>query len=110
MYAAEARGELPKGTAARWQKETGKKKLPERKTSEKTAAWDAGVAAGMEKVAATRLAISESAPTSGETIAIRDPAERRRYLADMAARNARGAMRRPLSVRSAVVTQSKGSA
>ena len=29
MYAAESRGEVPKGTAARWQKETGDKKLPE---------------------------------------------------------------------------------
>lgn len=31
MYAAESRGELKRGTAARWQKETGKRHLPERK-------------------------------------------------------------------------------
>jgi hypothetical protein len=29
FYAKEARGELPKGTAERWQEETGKRKLPE---------------------------------------------------------------------------------
>jgi hypothetical protein len=29
MYAAEARGEVPEGTAARWQKHTKAKRLPE---------------------------------------------------------------------------------
>ena len=30
MYAAEARGDVPKGTAERWQAETKDKSLPER--------------------------------------------------------------------------------
>jgi len=30
MYAAEKRGDVPEGTAERWQKETGEKKLPEK--------------------------------------------------------------------------------
>ena len=35
MFAAESRGELPKGTAKRWAHETGNKKLPERKRKKK---------------------------------------------------------------------------
>ena len=35
FYAKERSGEMPKGTAARWQKETGKKRLPERKKKRK---------------------------------------------------------------------------
>ena len=35
MYAAESRGEMKPGTTARWQKETGKKRLPERKKRRK---------------------------------------------------------------------------
>ena len=39
MFAAEARGEIPKGTARRWAKHTPSiKSLPERKTSNKRAA------------------------------------------------------------------------
>jgi hypothetical protein len=49
MYAAEARGEVPKGTAAKWQEETGKKKLPEKK-----AAYAAGLHDALDKVAARR--------------------------------------------------------
>jgi len=30
MYAAERRGDVKRGTAKRWQKETGKKRLPKR--------------------------------------------------------------------------------
>jgi hypothetical protein len=30
MYAAEARGDVPKGTAKKWQKHTGAKDLPEK--------------------------------------------------------------------------------
>lgn len=30
MWAAEKRGEVKRGTARRWQKETGKRKLPKR--------------------------------------------------------------------------------
>ncbi len=68
FYAKERAGELPEGTAARWQKETGKRKLPDHvpkhkkkvnpKTghvthwstvsSEKKAAFEAGVMDGME--------------------------------------------------------------
>jgi hypothetical protein len=36
MYAAEKRGEVKPGTAERWQKETGKKKLPKRKSKRTT--------------------------------------------------------------------------
>lgn len=35
LYAAERDGRVKKGTAKRWQKETGKKRLPERKRSSK---------------------------------------------------------------------------
>lgn len=73
---------------------------------EKTAAWSAGVATGLEKVSAAVVELSE-APSSVEAMAIKDKGERRRYLADMSARNVRGAMKRPSSVRSAVVTQGK---
>ncbi len=52
MFAAEARGEVPKGTARRWQKETGKIKLPER--VEKTAAFNVGAQEGMEQCATTQ--------------------------------------------------------
>lgn len=49
FYAAESRGELPRGTARRWEKETPKgKKLPEKV---KQAAFDQGVRDGMAKVA-----------------------------------------------------------
>lgn len=56
MFAAEARGEVPKGTARRWARETKKqhKKLPERvkeSSMDKSAAFQAGVIAGMEKEA-----------------------------------------------------------
>lgn len=51
FYAAEARGELPKGTAARWEEETPKgKKLPEYKKT----AYKAGLHDSLEKVAARR--------------------------------------------------------
>lgn len=35
MYAAESRGDVEKGTAERWEKETKKKKLPEYATEAK---------------------------------------------------------------------------
>jgi hypothetical protein len=49
MYAAESRGEVPKGTANRWEKETPKgKKLPKKKKKKKNKkyaelAYDVGV-------------------------------------------------------------------
>lgn len=41
MYAAEDRGEVPKGTAKRWEKHTKRKKLPAHK-GEKLKAWASG--------------------------------------------------------------------
>jgi hypothetical protein len=58
MYAAEARGEVPKGTAARWQKETDKKKLPEKVAS--MSPFDIGVEDALIKSASY---LSESART-----------------------------------------------
>lgn len=40
MYAAEARGEVPKGTAARWEKETSAKDLPEHVADQKKESVD----------------------------------------------------------------------
>lgn len=46
MFAAEARGEIPKGTAKRWAEETPNiKKLPERVHKKESAAYLAGVEA-----------------------------------------------------------------
>lgn len=44
MHAAEERGEVPKGTAAKWEKHTKKKKLPEYADHEKKAAEALGAA------------------------------------------------------------------
>lgn len=64
FYAAEARGDMPRGTARRWERETAKgRRLPEKvahltedtgefSMTPKTAAFDSGVCAGLEKVAA----------------------------------------------------------
>lgn len=38
FFAKEARGEMPEGTAERWQAETGKKKLPEHVGKKKSTA------------------------------------------------------------------------
>lgn len=52
MFAAEARGEVPKGTARRWQRETGKgKKLPEKVAS---LSWRLGVMEKMAEAMASR--------------------------------------------------------
>lgn len=87
FYAAARRGEIPDETVKRWEKETPKgKKLPERV---------------MRKEADTPLEDAiESRENSSirllrELAAIRDPRERARYVADMAARNHRLAMKSP---------------
>jgi lysozyme family protein len=106
MFAAEARGEILKGTAARWQKKT-EDKLPEKV---KTAAYESGVVIGMAR-AITEL--SDAAKAKNDTnvlsikelMAIKDPAERKRYLADMSARNQQTGMDPGNSTRAAVATQ-----
>lgn len=50
FYAAADRGDIAKKTVRHWEKET-KSPLPERKTMNKSAAFDAGVLAAMEKEA-----------------------------------------------------------
>lgn len=46
MYAAESRGEVPRGTAARWRRKTPKRKLPERV---KSASFVAGLVDGLKR-------------------------------------------------------------
>lgn len=69
----------------------------------------AGAVAVMSKIAAPRQGPTSSQDTNvltmSELLAIRDPAERRRYMADMSARNQRTAMPRASTTREAVVTQ-----
>ena len=73
--------------------------------------FDIGVSMGLEKVAYEGLnnaaAYSDNTliMTARELAAIKDPEERKRYLADMSAANHRLAMTTPPSVREAVVTQ-----
>lgn len=105
FYAAESRGELPRGTAARWEKETPKgKKLPERK---KTAAYDVGVVVGLAKAITELQEKNEDTNfvSLKELMAVKDPQERKRYLADMSAGNHRTAMDKPSTTRAAVTAQ-----
>jgi hypothetical protein len=87
FYAAAARGDMPRATVRRWETETPKgRKLPEKV---------------MRKRADTPLeeAIEAREDTSRVSLRalakIRDPEERKRYLADMSAKNHRLAMTRP---------------
>lgn len=112
FYAKARRGEISDEKVREWERETPKgKKLPERKE----AAWALGLVLGLRKVAysgrSKSVAESEDTrvQTARELAAIKDPAERRRYLADMAAANHRLAMKTPKSVRESVVTQSQTS-
>lgn len=108
FHAAEARGELPKGTAARWEDETPKakrKRLPMH--VKKTAAYEAGVIIGMAKaISELQEQLDKTQVLSlKELMAIKDPEERKRYLADMSADNQRGAMDRGNTTRAAVAAQ-----
>ncbi len=88
-------------------KETGREAFYRMK---KSASFELGIEEGMVKVALGDSGQVHDREDSRrimlkELMAIKDPAERRRYLADMAAANHRLAMKRPSSVRGAVAAQ-----
>lgn len=56
MYSLEEQGKLPKGTAARWEKETGDKKLPERVSTSKKASFYLKVAQDLGQLHALKEA------------------------------------------------------
>jgi hypothetical protein len=118
FYAKMNRGEISKKTIDEWEKDTPKN-IPERKKEasmdedikglrkafleEDGGAWIAGE--DLHKEAAANVEVGGSAPSSAELMLIRDPKERERYRADMAARNELRAMKRPLSPKETVTRQ-----
>ena len=67
--------------------------------------WIAGE--DLHKEAGMNVEVAGKAPSSMELMLIKDPAERERYRADMAARNESMAMKRPLSPKETVTRQTK---
>jgi hypothetical protein len=69
-------------------------------------AWIAGEDLAKE-AAMVNVEVAGKSPSSMELMLIKDPAERERYRADMAARNESRAMKRPLSPKETVTRQAK---
>lgn len=69
MFAAEARGEVPEGTARRWQAHTKDKDLPERvKKASLTEAFIDGVLDGLEKQALREPGVEDLTGPYGQVI------------------------------------------